>query len=131
MIYAHLHNSIGSIQFFRNNLREARVSYEYVLPIYKDKLGPEAEEYIGAVSNMANLLAAECLDDESRVLYAEVERVHLAQNFPPNLGLAFLHLGVGRLALNKRQFESAKGRFLKAKDVVKGKHGPEGLYMAE
>lgn len=131
MVYAHLHNSIGALQWIQNNLREARVHFELALPIMKDNLGFEDEEYIGVLANVGSALASECRDEDSLVAYREVERVRTLKRLPKNIGLAFLHLGVGRIELRMGNMPAARERFRNAEEVIRKQHGPQGLYMAE
>jgi hypothetical protein len=131
MVYAHLQNSIATLEWIRNNLREVRVHYDLALPIMKQHLGAEAEEYIGVLANVGNALASECRDEDSLVAYWEVERVRTLKGLPKNIGLAFLHLGVGRIELRKSNFAAARDRFKSAEEVIRKQHGALGLYMSE
>jgi len=105
--------------WFQNNLGRARTHLEVALDAMKGDLDEESEEYIGVIANLGNLLAAENQNEEALVVFRKVEKIREQNNYPQNIGLAFLHLGIGRVELQNGNLEEAEQRFMKASEVVK------------
>jgi tetratricopeptide (TPR) repeat protein len=114
-----------------NNLGRARIHLDVALHAMKEKIDEVSEEYIGIMGNEGNLLTAEGKTDAALAAFSKAEQYRKQHNHPQNLGQAFLHLGIGRLELQKENFEEAEKRFLKASEIVVEHHGSDGPYMQE
>jgi tetratricopeptide (TPR) repeat protein len=83
------------------------------------------------MGNEGNLQSAEGKTDAALAAFSKAEQYRKQHNHPQNIGQAFLHLGIGRLELQKGILEEAENKFLKASEIVVKHHGTEGQYMQE
>lgn len=90
-----------------------------------------SEEYLGILSNKANLLASNEEDEEALRLYLQVEETRKRLGHPENIALAFINLGIGRLRCKMNDFNDAAARFEMARQIVQGEHGDRGKYMQQ
>lgn len=131
LLHARLQNSLFGLYFSQNDLRQARPCLEGALRVMREHLGDRSEEYIGMTSNFGNLLAAEGRNEAAIVQFLQAESLRTQLNYPQNMGLAFLQLGVGRAELQRGNIVEAERRFKAAEDIVQKVHGDRGLYMQE
>ncbi|EFX06572.1 tpr repeat-containing protein [Grosmannia clavigera kw1407] len=129
--YAHLNNSLFAMSWFQNDLKSAFKYCGIAASSMKAHRPETSEEYLGILSNKASLLASDGKDTEALKLYLEVEETRKRYNYPQNIALAFINLGIGRLKSKMGEFDDAATRLEAARSIVQHEHGPHGKYMQQ
>lgn len=130
-LYGHLHNSLFAMTWFQNDLRKCRIHSDVAVASIKAHREETSEEYVGILSNKANLLASEGNDEAALRLYLGVEQTRKQSKHPENIALAFVYLGIGRLRCRMGDFEDAESRFTAAREIISSVHGARGQYMQQ
>ena len=117
--------------WFQNDLKSAFTHSNVVLTALKPHREETSEEYVGILSNQANVLASNRDDEKALELLLQVEETRKKFNHPENIALAFVHLGIGRLRCRMGDLEDAEVRFNNAREIVRREHGENGQYMQQ
>ncbi|PON27927.1 hypothetical protein TGAM01_v203064 [Trichoderma gamsii] len=128
-LYAHLHNSLLATAWLKNDLRNAFAHSDVVLSAMKPHREETSEEYVGILSNQANLLASNRDDEKALQLLLQVEDTRRQFHLPENIALAFVNLAIGRLRCRMGDLKDAEVRFYNAREIVRREHGENGQYM--
>ncbi|KAK1245170.1 hypothetical protein MKX08_004799 [Trichoderma sp. CBMAI-0020] len=127
-LYAHLPNSLLATAWLKNELRNAFAHSDVVLSAMKPHREETSEEYVGILSNQANLLASNRDDEKALQLLLQVEDTRRQFHLPENIALAFVHLAIGRLRCRMGDLKDAEVRFYNAREIVRREHGENGQY---
>ncbi|PNP47656.1 hypothetical protein TGAMA5MH_01479 [Trichoderma gamsii] len=130
-LYAHLHNSLLATAWLKNDLRNAFAHSDVVLSAMKPHREETSEEYVGILSNQANLLASNRDDEKALQLLLQVEDTRRQFHLPENIALAFVNLAIGRLRCRMGDLKDAEVRFYNAREIVRREHGENGQYMQQ
>lgn len=136
LLYAHVANTAGCVYFELNDLKQARPYLEKALEIRRridtwEEYADTEEEYANTLGNVANLQSAEGHLDEALTTFRQCKAIRQKLGEQAIIGLAFAHLGMGRVYIAKGDYTQAQENYKLAKDIVLGRFGPEGHFIAE
>lgn len=130
LLYAHLRNTAGVVDFELNHLPRSRESLEKALEVRRKLLDPYHEELANTVHNMGNLSSAEG-DLETAVKYfEEAEDIRSRLGEDSAIPLAITNQGMGRALFLQHKYGEALERYEKAELLAEQYAGTNSVVLA-
>ena len=118
LVYAHLCNTAGAVDFELNDLQHSREYSQIALDIRRRLLEEDSGELANTINNMGNVESAEGHLDAALKLFEEAEEIRSRHGDESAIPLAFTYLTKGRAYWLKGDFEEALDQLSKAESIA-------------
>ena len=130
LLYAHLRNTAGVVDFELNHLPRSRASLEKALEVRRKLLHPYHEELANTVHNMGNLTSAEGDLETALKYFEEAEDIRSRLGEDSAIPLAITNQGMGRALFLQHQYDEAMERYEKAELLAEQYAGTNSVVLA-
>ncbi|KAL8711218.1 MAG: hypothetical protein Q9220_004363 [cf. Caloplaca sp. 1 TL-2023] len=118
LLYAHLRNTAGVVDFELNHLPLCRQSLEKALEVRRKLLEPDHEELANTINNMGNLISAEGNPKEAMEYFKEAKEIRQRLGEDSAISLAITYQCNGRALVLQRRFDEAMEQYEKAESLA-------------
>ena len=130
LLYAHLRNTAGVVDFELNHLPRCRESLEKALEVRRRLLDPYHEELANTIHNMGNLSSAEGDTEKALRYFEEAEDIRSRLGEDSAIPLAITNQGMGRALFLQHKYQEALERYEKAELLAEQYAGKNSLALA-
>ncbi|KAL8950292.1 MAG: hypothetical protein Q9222_003658 [Ikaeria aurantiellina] len=118
LLYAHLCNTAGVVDFELNHLPMCRQSLEKALEVRRKLLEPDHEELANTINNMGNLVSAEGNPEEAMKYFRDAKEIRQRLGEDSAVPLAVTYQCTGRALVLQGKFDDAMEQYEKAESLA-------------